>query len=120
MNIKESNFVTFCPVQRKLTYQPKLVIFDNELNKKMALEHKDYVKYLGILIDKNLSWKHHIDHITINVSRTVGLIAKLPDTFCQRYTLLNIYRALIARYLTYGLTVWGQACKSYLDKPLKL
>ena len=36
MNIKESNFVTFCPVQRKLTYQPKLVIFDNELNKKMG------------------------------------------------------------------------------------
>ena len=23
-------------------------------------------------------------------------------------------------YLTYGLTVWGQACKSYLDKLLKL
>ena len=79
--IKKSNFVIFCPAQRKLTYQPKLVIFDNEQNKKVALE------YLGILIDKNLSWKYHIDHITIKVSRTVGLIAKLRH-FLPTYTLL--------------------------------
>ena len=36
------------------------------------------------------------------------------------HTLLNIYRALVAPYLTYGLAIWGQACKSYLDKLLKL
>ena len=95
------------------------MIFDNEQNKKVALEHKDYVKYLGILIDKNLSWKHHIDHIIIKVSRTVGLIAKLRH-FVSTHILLNIYQALIVPYLTYGLTVWGQACKSYLDKLLKL
>ena len=55
----------------------------------------------------------------INVSRTVGLIVKLRH-FLPTHTLLNIYQALIAPYLTYGLTVWGQACESYLDKLLKL
>ena len=68
LNIKKSNFVILCPAQRKLSYQPKIVIFYNKQNKKVALEHKDYVKYLRILIDKNLSWKHHIDHIIIKVS----------------------------------------------------
>ena len=68
LNIKKSNFVILCPAQRKLSYQPKIVIFDNKQNKKVALEHKDYVKYLRILIDKNLSWKHHTDHIIIKVS----------------------------------------------------
>ena len=67
-NIKKSNFVILCPAQRKLSYQPKIVIFDNKQNKKVAPEHKDYVKYLRIIIDKNLSWKHHIDHIIIKVS----------------------------------------------------
>ena len=119
LNIKKSNFIIFCPAQRKLSYQPKIVIFDNKQNKKTALEHKDYVKYLRILIDKNLSWKHHIDHIIIKVSRTIGLVTKLRH-FLPMHTLLNIYQALIAPYLTYGLTVWGQACKSYLDKLLKL
>ena len=90
--LKKRNFVTFCPAQRKLTYQPKIAIFDKEQIKKVALEHKDmdYVKYLGILIDKNFFWKHHIDHIIINVSRTVGLIAKLRH-------FLNHYRKYIYR-----------------------
>ena len=51
LNIKKSNFVIFFPAQRKLTYQPKIVIFDFKQNK-VALEHKDYAKYLGILSDK--------------------------------------------------------------------
>ena len=109
----------FCPAQRKLSYQPKIVIFDNKQNKKVALKHRGYVIYLGIFIDKNLSWKRHIDHWIIKVSRTVRSIAKLRH-FPPTHTLLNIYQALIAPYLTYGLTVWGQACKSYLDKLLKL
>ena len=119
LNIKKSNFVIFCPPQRKLTHQPRIVIFDSNQNKKVALEHKDYVKHLGILIDKNLSWKHHIDYIAIKVSRTVGLITKLRH-FLPTHTLLNIYHALVTPYLTYGLAIWGQACKSYLDKLLKL
>ena len=38
----------FCPAQRKLSYQPKIVIIDNKQNKKVALKHKGYVKYLRI------------------------------------------------------------------------
>ena len=30
------------------------MIFDNKQNKKMALEHKDYIKYLEILIEKKI------------------------------------------------------------------
>ena len=66
-----------------------------------------------------MSWKHHIDHIVIKISRTIGLISKLRH-FVPKPTLINIYRSLIAPYLSYGLIVWGQACKSYLDKLLKL
>jgi len=119
MNIKKRNFVIFSPAQRKFTYQPKIVMFDNEQNKNVALECKEFIKYLGILIDNDLSWKQHIDHITIKISRTVGLISKLRQ-FVPRHTLINIYRSLAAPYLSYGLIVWGQARKSYLDKLLKL
>ena len=60
-----------------------------------------------------------IDHIVIEISRTIGLISKLRH-FVPKHTLINIYRSLIAPYLSYGLIAWGQACKSYLDKLLKL
>ena len=75
---------------------------------------KNYIKYLGILIDKNLSWKIHM-----TLSKTVGLIAKLRH-FVPQHTLLNIYRALILPYLSYGLIVWGQASKTHLTKILLL
>ena len=119
LNIKKSNFVIFSPVQRKSTYQPKIMIFDNEQNKNVALECKEFIKYLGILIDSHLTWKHHIDHIAIKISRTIGLISKIRH-FVPKHTLINIYRSLVASYLSYGLIVWGQACKSYLDKLFKL
>ena len=119
LNIKKSNFVIFSPAQRKFTYQPQIMIFDNEQNKNVALECKEFIKDLGILIDSHLTWKHHIDHIAIKISRTIGLISKLRH-FVPKHTLINIYRSLVAPYLTYGLIVWGQACKSYLDKLLKL
>jgi len=53
------------------------------------LEGKDYVKYLGILIDSNLSWKIHIEYIAVKISKTVGLIAKLRH-FVPLHTLLHI------------------------------
>ena len=71
------------------------------------------------MIDNNLSWKLHIDQVPIKMSRTVGLICK-PRHFLPQHTLLNIYRSLVASYLTYGLTAWGQAYKSHLEKLLKL
>ena len=84
----------------------------------VALERKEFVKYLGILIDCNLSWKHHVDYVALKVSRVTGLIAKLRY-FVPMHTLSTIYQSLIAPYLTYGLVAWGQASKS-LDKLLKL
>ena len=118
MNIKKTNFI-FRPAQRKLTDHPKIMIFDNDQNKNVALECKEFVRYVGITIDNNLSWKHHIDHVAVEVSQTVGLICKLHH-FLPRHTLLTIYQSLVAPYLTYGLMAWGQAYKSYLEKLLKL
>ena len=56
LNINKSNFVIFYPYQKRLAYQPKLCMFDNEKNKCVRLESKVYIKYLGVLIDKNLPY----------------------------------------------------------------
>ena len=94
-------------------------MFDNEQNKYVDLESKVCIKYLGVLIDKNLSWKHHIDAIATKISKHVGLIAKLRH-YVPRKILLNLYKSLIEPYLTYGLPAWGQASKTYLNKILIL
>ena len=89
LNIKKSNFVIFRPYQKRLAYQPKLCMFDNEKSKYVSLESKVYIKYLGVLIDQNLSWKYHIDSIVTKISKNVGLIAELRHSV-PRPILLNI------------------------------
>ena len=119
LNIKKSNFVIFRPYQKRLAYQPKLYMFDNEKSKYVCLESKVYIKYLGVLVDQHLSWKYHIDSVVTKISKNVGLIAKLRHSV-PRPILLNIYKSLVHPYLTYGLAAWGQACKTYLNKILIL
>ena len=119
LNIKKSNFVIFRPYQKRLNYLPHVNIFDNEENKNITLEHKNCIKYLGLLIDENLSWKNHIYTLTTKISKTVGLIAKLRHIVPNR-TLLDIYKSLIAPYITYGLTSWGTASKTLLNNILVL
>ena len=58
LNIKKSNFVLFHPPQRKITLQVKLYISGTSLQK------ENCIKYLGIMIDSNLSWKSQISCIS--------------------------------------------------------
>ena len=42
-----------------------------------ALENKNYVKFLGVLIDTLLTWKKYIDYNSSKISKIVGPIARL-------------------------------------------
>ena len=119
LNTKKSNFVLFHPYEKSASYHPSISIFDNEKNRFANLESKDYITYLGVLIDKSLSWKFHIDAVATKISKIVSLIAKIRH-FTPRRVLLNIYQALIQPYLTYGLASWGQSSKANLNKILTL
>ena len=94
-------------------------MFDNEKQSQSNLECKDYVKYLGMLLDKNLSFKNHINQIIIKISKTVGMIAKFRH-FLPRKTLIQIYNSLIGSYLSYAIAVWGSADKCHINKILIL
>ena len=91
------------------------MVYDNVLSKSVNLECKDYVKYLGVLRDCSLSWKFHIEHIVVKISRLVGIIAKLR-LFVPRNTLLRIYQSLILPYISYGLAAWDLASKILPDE----
>ena len=111
LNLKKSNFVIFHPYQKKLVYQPIIKMYNNELNGYTELNCEDYIKYLGVLMDKNLSWKYHVEHVLSKISKTVGMISKLRH-FVPKHTLLNIYKSLIGPYLSYCLVIWGQTSQS--------
>ena len=85
----------------------------------MFSSSKTHIKYLGIFFDENLSWKFHINLISSKISRGVGIIAKLRH-YVPRKILFSIYNSLILPYISFGISVWGQAAKRHLDKLLIL
>ena len=92
LNAKKSNYVIFRPYQRKLNYSVNIEMIDNCTQIPTTLQCEDHVKYLGVLLDSNLSWKFQINNVALKISRTVGVVARLKH-FVPRTTLLNIYQS---------------------------
>jgi len=119
LNIAKSNFVIFHPYQKKLDYEISIALYDNESQRRVSLDRKDHVKYLGVIIDSGLTWKSHIENISLKISKTVGIISRLRH-FVPFNILLTLYRSLILPYLSYGVTIWGRASKSIINMLLIL
>ena len=115
LNAKKSNYVIFRPYQRKLNYSVNIEMIDNCTQIPTTLQCEDHVKYLGVLLDSNLSWKFQINNVALKISRTFGVVALLRH-IVPRTTLLNIYQSLILPYLTYCFVAWGQAAKTHSQK----
>ena len=77
LNAKKSNYVIFHTYQRKIQSVINLKVFDNEHKALRNLERKQFVKYLGVLIDSNLSWNDHVANVALKISKTIGIIARL-------------------------------------------
>ena len=65
------------------------------------------VKYLGISIDENLTWKRQISDIAIKLNKANGILSKLRH-FIDRKTLKSIHHAIFEPYLYYSSLVWEQ------------
>ena len=104
LNIKKTNYIIFRPRQKTIPFHPNITIINNNSNTSQPLEKKNYIRYLGILIDSNLSWKFHIDYVCQKVSKTIGIIAKLRH-FVPRHVLLTLYRSLILPYIRLMVSV---------------
>ena len=85
----------------------------------VSLNRVSSTKFLGVIIDENLTWKNHIDAISKTISRNIGMLKKLKH-FVPENILYSLYCTLILPYINYGVLIWGNTCKTYLDKIFKL
>ena len=100
LNVSKTNFVIFSAKSKPL--KPVTII----INRK-AIEQKDYVKYLGILIDSKLSFKQHITAITKKMSRDIAVLCKLRHYVSKRI-LIMMYHSLIYPFLSLLYQYMGQ------------
>ena len=102
-----------------MPFIPRIRILDSVTNTYANLEMKDYVKYLGLMIDSNPSWKYHIESICHKISKSIGIIAKIRH-YVSRRVLLSVNNSLIVPYLAYGICGWGNCALTFQRKIVTL
>ncbi len=75
VNTDKTYYVIFKSKQKKTTFDIPLLLGDKLINREKQ------VKFLGVLLHENLSWKPHINHVCKKISKAVGV------TYRNRFTL---------------------------------
>ena len=109
LNISKTNFMHFqtthSNTSSKINYDIKI--------EGLPLDKKDYTKFLGVNIDKYLSWNYHIANTSSYLARGIGILYRVKHILPQKY-LIMLYNTLLLPYITYCNLIWGN-CISKLN-----
>ena len=83
LNVSKTKSMIFHTKQKNI--QKPILKIDNS-----EIEYVDNFNFLGIILDKHLSWKPHTDSISKKISKTIGIMTKLKH-FLPPTTLKIIY-----------------------------
>jgi hypothetical protein len=68
-------------------------------------------RYLGLIVDSNLTWNEHIEMLSKKLSTRIAVLYRLGQIL-PYHCLGNIYYALMQSTIDYGLTIWGHTSNS--------
>ena len=72
-----------------------------------VIHPSNFLRYLGVLLDEDLSWKPHIDLIKSKLKRANGFLSKLRH-YLPESILLQAYYALFHSHISYCSQAWAQ------------
>ena len=110
LNYEKTNYMIFRSRNRRIPDNLLPVCIDNNI-----IHRKESIQFLGIILDEFLNWKHHINHISLKLSRSIGVLSRLKCVLPSNI-LFMLYNSIIVPHLNYCNIIWGNTFKSYLDK----
>lgn len=78
-----------------------------------SIERVVSAKYLGVIIDQNLSWKPQINAMVNRIKKLIWIFSNLRHV-AEPYLLNNIYTCMVESLLSYCITAWGGCAKTHL------
>ena len=98
LNVTKTKFMVLHMHQKAVTY-PDLYLNGNKI------ERVTQFNYVGLILQVNLSWNKHISHISLKVSKTIGILNRLKSIY-PRKVLLTLYNTLILPHFNYWILSW--------------
>ena len=109
LNVSKTEFLIFRP--SKVTLYERVTLRLNEV----TIIESPKIKYLGIILDGRLSWKHHVNEICKKLGRALVMIYKARKLYNENI-LRSLYFSLFNSHASYGLAVWGQSQSEFFPK----
>ena len=101
LNVQKTELVIFKQKRKILDHKIKI-----KLNRK-RLYPTPSVKYLGVKIDENLNWHHHINDLAAKLNRANALLFKIRNYVNQK-VLRSTYFAIFDSHLNNANLIWAQ------------
>ena len=106
---EKTKFILFHPSRKKINLDDLSISIDDN-----KFARVDSTKFLGVIINQNLSWQPHIKAISSKIAKSVGIIIKSRQFFLPN-TLHTLYNSLILPYLQYCSIIWASTYSSHLQ-----
>ena len=102
----------------KIKNVPKLYLMNEQIIRVHEQGQETSFKLVGVKIDDQLNWHHHVEHIRQKVNTALGMLRRskrvLPPAIKKM-----IYNSLIQSHLSYCQVIWCNAKKKVLDPLIK-
>ena len=89
-------------------------MLDLNTNTRVDLKEKKCEKHLGVFIDSDLSFDHHINYAVNKANSILGMIRR-TYSYLGANDFKMIYTALVRPILEYGSVVWNPALRKHID-----
>ena len=99
LNVEKTKYMVFHNKFKNIDY-PELRLNDR------IIDRVENFNFLGIILNQNLNWNHHLDKISIKISRSIGAMYRLKNIVPQ-HVLSILYNSTILPHLSYGILAWG-------------
>ena len=80
----------------------------------ITLERETVTKFLGVIIDENVTWKAHINTISTKISKSIGILYR-ARLIIPRKQLNQLYFSFVHIYLNYANIAWDSTQKTKLS-----
>ena len=76
----------------------------------IEIKRENSIKFLGVIIDENLTWKNHIEVVENKISKNIGVLYRASHLL--DFKNLKIYFSFIHIYISYANIAWASTFKT--------
>ena len=112
INVSKSSAIIFARAGRRFIQPRSVTLFGEPIN------WVDTVRYLGVTLDKRLTWSPHIEQVSRRTAQRMGLLGPLlnrrSDLSIRNGVLL--YKQLIRPLMDYACPAWRSAARTHVRR----